>query len=110
MADPMKIRAQVAGDIADIKILMNHPMETGRKKNDNGEWVMASQPHFIQQVSITLNGKTVVDGQFGSSVSRNPFLGFKIKGAKVGDELVVSWVDNKGDQRTDKTKLEAKPG
>lgn len=109
MADAMKIRAQVAGDMADIKILMNHPMETGRKKNDAGEWVMTSQPHFIQSVTITLNGKTVVDGQFGSSISKNPFLGFKVKGAKVGDELIVNWVDNKGDQRIDKTKLEAKP-
>ncbi len=109
MADPMKIRAQVAGDMADIKILMNHPMDTGRKKNDEGEWVMASAPHYIQQVTITLNGKIVVDSQFGSSISKNPFLGFKVKGAKVGDELVVTWVDNKGDQRTDKIKLEAKP-
>jgi sulfur-oxidizing protein SoxZ len=109
MADPMKIRAQVSGDIADIKILMNHPMETGRKRSESGEWIMASQPHFIQQVSITLNGKTVVEGQFGSSVSKNPFLGFRIKGAKVGDELVVSWLDNKGDQRSDKTQLVAKP-
>jgi sulfur-oxidizing protein SoxZ len=29
MAEPMKIRATAAGDTADIKVLMNHPMETG---------------------------------------------------------------------------------
>ena len=108
MADPMKIRAQVTGDIADIKILMNHPMDTGRKKDANGEWIIVTPPHYIQQVSITLNGKIIVDGQFGSSISKNPFLGFKIKGAKPGDELIVSWTDNKGDQRSDKAILEAK--
>ena len=106
MADPMKIRAQVQGDVADIKILMNHPMETGRRKEASGEIVPL---HIIQQVTATLNGKTVLDAQWGPSVSKNPFLGFRVKGAKVGDELVVTWIDNKGDKRTDKTMLEAKP-
>jgi sulfur-oxidizing protein SoxZ len=106
MADPMKIRAQVAGDMADIKILMQHPMETGRRKEANGELVPL---HIIQQVTATLNGKVVLDAQWGPSVSKNPFLGFRVKGAKVGDELVVTWVDNKGDKRSDKAVLEAKP-
>ncbi|MEW6294331.1 MAG: thiosulfate oxidation carrier complex protein SoxZ, partial [Pseudomonadota bacterium] len=37
------------------------------------------------------------------SVSRNPVFGFKVKGAKAGDKVAVSWVDNKGDKRTDET-------
>jgi sulfur-oxidizing protein SoxZ len=106
MPDPMKIRAQVAADVADIKILMNHPMETGRRKEAGGEIVPL---HFIQQVTVTLNGKTVLDAQWGSSVSKNPFLGFRVKGAKAGDELIVTWIDNKGEKRTDKATLEAKP-
>jgi sulfur-oxidizing protein SoxZ len=106
MPDPMKIRAQVAADVADIKILMNHPMETGRRKEAGGEIVPL---HFIQQVTVTLNGKTVLDAQWGSSVSKNPFLGFRVKGAKVGDELIVTWIDNKGEKRTDNATLEAKP-
>jgi sulfur-oxidizing protein SoxZ len=106
MADPMKIRAQVAGDMADIKILMQHPMETGRRKEANGQLVPL---HIIQQVTATLNGKIVLDAQWGPSMSKNPFLGFRVKGAKVGDELVVTWVDNKGGKRSDKAVLEAKP-
>jgi hypothetical protein len=35
------------------------------------------------------------------AVSRNPVFGFKMKGAKAGDKVVVNWVDNKGDKRTD---------
>jgi sulfur-oxidizing protein SoxZ len=45
--------------------------------------------------------KRVIDGQTGTSISRNPVFGFKMKGAKVGDKVVVNWVDNKGDKRTD---------
>jgi sulfur-oxidizing protein SoxZ len=33
MADPMRIRAQLQGDIADVKVLMFHPMETGLRKD-----------------------------------------------------------------------------
>jgi len=39
----------------------------------------------------------------GGGVSKNPYLGFKVKGAKAGDKVAVSWVDNTGDKRTDET-------
>ena len=95
-ANSMKIRAQVSGDVADVKVLMNHPMETGQRKDaKTGQNVPA---HFINSVIATLNGKTVLDSQWSQTISKNPFLGFRIKGAKKGDKLVVSWADNKGDK------------
>lgn len=99
MADPMKIRASLQGEVADIRVLVNHPMETGARKDSAGNLVPA---HFIQSLTVTVAGKTVVDAQLGTSVSRNPVFGFKVKGAKAGDEVVISWKDNKGDSRTDK--------
>ena len=98
MADPMRIRAQISGDTCDIKVLMSHPMETGQRKDSDGKVVPA---HFIQTFTITLNGKTVVDGGCGPSVSRNPVFGFKVRGAKAGDKVAVTWADNKGESRTD---------
>lgn len=98
MADPMKIRAQLKGDVAEIRILMSHAMETGQRKDAAGNTVPA---HFIQSMTVAVGGKTVVNGQLGTSVSRNPVFGFKMKGAKVGDKVVVNWVDSKGDKRTD---------
>ncbi len=95
MAEPMRIRATMAGDVADVKVLMNHPMETGlRKDAKTGQLVPA---HFIQEVKATVNGAPVLAADTGSGVSKNPYLGFKVKGAKTGDKVVVSWVDNKGD-------------
>lgn len=102
MADPMKIRAQMKGDVAEVRILMGHPMETGQRKDAAGKAVPA---HFIQSMTIEVGGKKVVDGQIGTSISRNPVFGFKVKGAKAGDKVVVNWVDNKGDKRTDETAL-----
>jgi len=94
----MRIRATMAGDVADVKVLMNHPMETGlRKDAKTGQMVPA---HFIQEVTATVNGATVLTSDLGSGVSKNPYLGFKVKGPKVGDTIVVNWTDNTGDKNS----------
>ncbi len=98
MADPMRIRAQAAGDKATVRVLMSHEMETGLRKDASGATVPA---WYIREVSAALNGKTVMTAQWGPSISKNPFLQFNIKGAKAGDKVSVSWTDNKGDKRTD---------
>ena len=98
MADQIKIRALVQGDITDIRVLLQHPMETGQRKDEKGQTVPV---HFIQTFAITLNGAPFIDGQLNTSVSRNPLFTFRAKGAKAGDKLVVSWVDSKGERRSD---------
>lgn len=93
MANDMKMRARLMGDVAEIKILMSHPMETGRRKNQLDEIVPA---HFIQLVTVMLNDKPVLEAQWGTGISKNPYLTFHVKDAKVGDRIVVTWHDNKG--------------
>ena len=104
MSEPMKIRATLQGDTADVRVLMLHPMETGQRRDGKGQIVPL---HFIQSVVITHNGKPVLDAQWSQAVSRNPFLGVRIKGAKAGDKISVTWVDNKGDKRTDEATVAA---
>ena len=98
MADPMRIRAQAAGDKATVRVLMSHEMETGQRKDSAGKTIPA---WFIQQVSAQHNGKPVLEAQWGAAVAKNPFLQFVVKGAKAGDKITITWVDTKGDQRTD---------
>ena len=98
MAGPMKMRATAQGGITEIRVLMTHPMETGLRKDSEGKIVPM---HFIQNVTVKLNGKTVVDGQISQAVSRNPVFSFRVKGGAKGDKVEVSWVDNRGD--TNKT-------
>lgn len=100
MADPMRIRAQAAGDKATVRVLMSHEMETGQRKDSDGKVIPA---WFIQEVTATLNGKPVLTAEWGPAVSKNPFLQFVVKGAKAGDKIAVSWKDNRGDTRTDET-------
>lgn len=98
MADPMRIRAQAAGDKTTVRVLMSHEMESGLRKDTSGKLIPA---WHIQDVTATLNGKVVMTAQWGPSVSKNPFLQFTIKGAKAGDKVGVNWVDNKGEKRSD---------
>ena len=98
MADPMRIRAQASGDKATVRVLMSHEMETGQRKDSAGKPIPA---HFIQEVTVAHNGAAVMTAQWGPSVSKNPFMQLAVKGAKAGDKITVSWVDNKGDKRTD---------
>jgi len=95
MAEPMKIRAVQKGDLTEVRVLMVHPMETGQRKDAGGNLVPV---HFIQEVSVRLNGKPVLEGQVSQAVSRNPVFSFRLKGAKAGDKIEIAWLDNRGER------------
>ena len=98
MTEPTRIRAQVTGDKATVRIRMAHEMESGQRKDAQGAVVPA---WFIQNVTATHNGKVVLTAEWGTAVAKNPFLQFAIKGAKAGDKIGITWKDSKGDSRTD---------
>ena len=95
MAEPMKIRATLKGDLAEVRVLMVHPMETGQRKDTNGDIVPM---HFIQELAVRVNGKLMLEGQISQAVSRNPVFSFRLKGVKAGDNLEIAWLDNHGER------------
>ncbi len=96
----MRVRAVQNGDVVEVKLLMKHRMISRLSWDSRANLV---QPHFIQTVRGTCNGKLVLLVHFGGSVARDPYFSFRFRGGKVGDRLVISWVDNQGDKRTDET-------
>ena len=98
MSDPMRIRAQAQCDKTTVRVLVSHEMESGQRRDAAGKIVPA---WFIQSISATHNGQTVMSAQWGPAVSKNPFVQFSFKGGKAGDKVAVTWVDNRGDKRTD---------
>ena len=98
MAEPMRIRAKLTGEIVEVKVLIRHDMETGLRKDAAGKPIPA---HFIKTLSAKCNEKTVLETVMGISVSKDPFLSFKFKGGAVGDKVTVTWADNMGETRTD---------
>jgi sulfur-oxidizing protein SoxZ len=103
MASTIKVKTKLNGDVAQVKSLMLHPMETGSRKNpDSGEIIPI---HHITQLVFTNNGKQVMVANFSTAVSKNPYFSFSFKGAKAGDTLNVSWVDNLGERDELETQL-----
>jgi sulfur-oxidizing protein SoxZ len=93
MASSIRVRAILNGDTTEVQTLIQHPMDTGLVKDAKGELIPA---HYIQQLSFEHNGKAVFLADWGTAVSKDPYVKFAFKGAAKGDEIKVSWVDNQG--------------
>ena len=94
MASSIRVRATAKDDVTEVQALIQHPMDSGFVKDAQGQII---PPHFIQQLTFEHNGKTVFLANWGPAVSKDPYVKFSFKGAQKGDDLSVSWVDNKGD-------------
>jgi sulfur-oxidizing protein SoxZ len=103
MANSIRPRAWVDGDVATVKMLLTHPMETGLRKDKKTGKVIP--PHYIQDLVVEHKGKVVVSGMLGPAVSKNPFIQCKFRGAAAGDMLKISWTDNKGESDSIETKI-----
>ena len=103
MATSIKIRAKSKGGTTVVKALISHAMETGLRKNKKtGKKFPA---HYIQEVTCSHNGNNVLTADWGTAISKNPYLSFKFKGAATGDTLKMSWVDNKGESDSVEAKI-----
>ncbi len=103
MASTIKVKTKLSGDEAQVKSLMLHPMETGSRKDPDSGLIIPA--HHITQLIFTNNGKQVMVANFSTAVSKNPYFSFRFKGAKAGDTLNISWVDNLGEKGEHETQL-----
>ena len=97
---PMKMRATLGQGYTDVRVLMTHPMETGQRKDSSGNLIPV---HFIQEITVKLNGKSVIEAQVSQAVSRNPVFFFRLRGGAKGDRIEVSWLDNQGETNQTET-------
>lgn len=88
------IRTKSLGDKTLLRILLEHPMETGRRRHEQtGELVPA---HFITAMTIELNGAPIVRADLTTGVSQNPYFSFRLNGAQAGDRISLVWHDTLG--------------
>jgi sulfur-oxidizing protein SoxZ len=100
MSEPIRIRCRLRGDVAEVQVLMPHPMETGLRVNEAGMLVPA---HHITDVAVTLAERSVFSATMSFAVSRDPLIAFRVSGARAGQRLRVTWRDSNGDTRADDT-------
>ena len=78
-------------------------METGLRKDKKTKELIPAK--FIQEVVCEHGGVTVMNAQWNATISKNPFLSFVFTGAKSGDMIKISWVDNTGKSDSTEAKM-----
>jgi sulfur-oxidizing protein SoxZ len=98
-----KVRTKTQDGVTDVLVLVSHPMETGLRTDPKTKEKVPA--HFIQKMSFFLNGKEVASSDLGTAVAKDPLIGIKLKGAKPGAKLKVTWSDNKGESGSEETTI-----
>jgi len=93
MASSIRVRATSKGSITEVQTLIQHPMDSGFIKDDKGETIPA---HYIRELTFEHNGRQVFVAEWGTAVAKDPYVKFSFNGGAKGDDLKVSWIDNKG--------------
>jgi sulfur-oxidizing protein SoxZ len=94
----MKIKAKLKNGVISAQVMAKHEMLTydaAEKKGDR------NKANYITHMQGTVNGKLVFEMSTSQFLSKNPIIKFKFKGAAKGDKLVMTWVDLKGNTKTD---------
>jgi sulfur-oxidizing protein SoxZ len=97
MASGVKPRVKVpkkaaAGDVITIKTLISHKMESGQRKDKEGNVIPRS---IINRFTCDFNGENVVDITLEPAISTNPFFEFEAKVPEAG-EFQFTWYDDDG--------------
>ncbi len=92
-----KIRIKVpktaaAGEEITIKTLVSHPMESGQRKDKDGNKIPRK---IINKFVATFNGQEALSANFGAAISTNPYFQFVLKLPESGD-IHFAWTDDDG--------------
>lgn len=108
MAKGVKPRVKVprkvaAGDTITIKTLISHKMESGQRKDGDGNVIPRS---IINRFTCMFNGETVIDVRMAPSISTNPYFQFEAVVPDAG-EFAFTWYDDDGSvyEKTNKIKI-----
>jgi len=97
MADNVKPRVKAprkasAGETVTIKTLISHPMESGQRKDADGNTIPRS---IINRFTCEFNGEMVVDVTMEPAISTNPYFEFEAIIPDAGD-MKFTWYDDDG--------------
>ncbi|MBO6919136.1 MAG: thiosulfate oxidation carrier complex protein SoxZ [Rhizobiaceae bacterium] len=106
MASGVKPRVKVpkkasAGDVITIKTLISHKMESGQRKDGDGNVIPRS---IINRFVADFNGENVIDVTLEPAISTNPYFQFDAMVPESG-EFHFTWYDDDGDVYETKKKI-----
>ncbi|MAC82295.1 MAG: thiosulfate oxidation carrier complex protein SoxZ [Rhodobacteraceae bacterium] len=102
MASGVKPRVKVpksasAGDTITIKTLISHTMESGQRKDKDGNVIPRS---IINRFVVDFNGQNVIEVKMEPAISTNPYFEFEAQVPEAGD-FTFTWYDDDGDVYTE---------
>jgi sulfur-oxidizing protein SoxZ len=90
-----------SGEIIAVRVVIQHPMETGFRYDVRGNRV---EKNVIHQLICRYNGTEIFRADMGSGIAANPFLQFHTIAGQSGD-LVFEWVDDRGVRGEERARL-----
>ena len=85
-------RQASAGEEVTIKTLISHPMESGQRKDSDGNTIPRS---IIHRFTCEFNGEMVIDVAMEPAISTNPYFEFEAVVPEAGD-FKFTWYDDDG--------------
>jgi sulfur-oxidizing protein SoxZ len=90
------------GEVIQIKTLIPHKMETGRRKHKKTKKLIPRD--IINKFMCKFDGKEVFSADLHPAVAANPYLSFYTRVEKSGT-FVFTWTDDKGKTVTASKKI-----
>ena len=90
-----RLRAKLKSDDTDVRFLLSHPMRNDKQLDNAGKPLPAK---FIQDIHCWRNDQRVLTIKCSAATAANPYFAFQLVGGRIGDKIMVRWVDNAGDK------------
>jgi sulfur-oxidizing protein SoxZ len=100
MAKKFKIKAKEKKGTVKVKAMFRSLMADKEEAEKKG-----IKPEYIKRITATVNGTTVFEADMSGFMSENPLIKFNFTGAKKGDKLAFTTIDNNGKKQTGKKKI-----
>ncbi|MDQ2633220.1 MAG: thiosulfate oxidation carrier complex protein SoxZ [Pseudomonadota bacterium] len=97
-------KSAAAGETITIKTLISHDMESGQRKDKDGN---AIPRRIINKFTCDFNGATVFSCDMDPAISANPYFEFSARVAESGT-FKFTWVDDDGSVYSTEEKIEVK--
>ncbi len=104
MAKPPRLKVPATakrGEVVEIKTLILHPMESGRRKDHSGKTIPRK---IINKFTCTFNGRPVFTANMEPAIAANPYFQFFAKVEESGT-FKFSWTDDDGTVTTAERKI-----
>lgn len=105
MEYPTKMKARYAKGHTEVLVLVRHPMDTGLLRNKKTHALIPA--HYIETLTVAVNGKVALSLDMGIAISKDPLFGFQLTSVQPGDTLQIAWSDNEGQTGGAEQKVEA---